>query len=283
MPFASARTIFWTIVAACFAAAAAGLLARAATHMADRWAHETTGAAVVRILATDEPDALSNAEDAIREAPGIAKAAIVTAERAAALLQEWGGDRVAASDLPPLRLIEVEFALDAPPNAAEALEARLLRQGIRAEVVAPGAGSNEATESAQVLRLAAWGGAGFLALMMAMIIALSARALAHRRGDLITAMADLGATPARAAREVGDEAAGLGFRAGFIGALAAAAAAAVIIYLTDPAADIEDIARMARPLDLAPLALTPLAAALLASFGARAAAASLHARAARLA
>lgn len=279
----SARWVFWAIAAACFAAAAAGLLARAANYMADRWAHESTGVAIVRVLASDDPAALAQAEEIIAAAPGVASAEIVTAERAAALLQDWGGQEVRASDLPPLRLIEVEFTLDAPSDAPRRLEALLQQRGLASQVIAPNANATQAEQSARTMRLAAAGGAGFFALMMAAIILLAARAMAQKRIDLITAMADIGATSAGASRDVGDEAASMGLWAGILGAGAAAMAAFAAIYLMQPSADALEIVTGAHWMDWAPIAATPIASALLASAGARGAAASLHARAARLA
>ncbi len=280
---ARARWVFWAIAAACFAAAAAGLLARAAHYMADRWAHEATGVAIVRVLASDSPEQLAQAELVIAAAPPVARADIVTAERAAALLEDWGGGEVRAADLPPLRLVEVEFDVDAPPDSPQRLEAYLARRGLAAEVIAPADVTTLATRSAQTMRRAALAGAAFLALMMAAIIVLSARALALRQTQLITALADLGATGAGAARNVGDEAASLGLWAGIAGAGAAALAAFGGIYVTQPSAGVLDIVLGAHWLDWIPIIATPLAAAALAALGARSAASALHARAARLA
>jgi cell division transport system permease protein len=277
------RAVFWVMAAACFAAASALLFSRAAFVMADRWAHEATGVAIVRILAADAPGALAEAEDAIKSAPSVARAQIVTAERAAALMQDWQGAQVRPSDLPPLQLVEVDFAPGAPRAAAQNLEAHLAEKGLAVQVVSPRSAETEAARNAQLMRLAALVGAGFIVAMMAAVIAFSARALALRRADLITALTDIGATRERAGAELGVEAGRLGLWAGLAGALVAAGAGAAGIYLTTPTATPLSILNATGPIEWAALAATPLYAALFASLGARAGAGAVHARAARLA
>ncbi|MBL8551483.1 MAG: hypothetical protein JNJ73_15970 [Hyphomonadaceae bacterium] len=277
------RMVFWTIAAACFAAAAAGIFARVVSNMADRWAHESTGIAVVRIFASDAPDTLAVAERVIEAAPEVADAEIITANRAAAMLAEWGGTDVRPSDLPPLRLLEVDFALRAPPDAPRRLERRLAAAGLAAQVVTPRGVASEATRSAQVLRLSAAAGAVFLCLIMALIVAFSARSYAQRRGDLIAAMADVGAGRGKAESAVGDEAAAAGLYAGIIGAAVAALGGFGLVYWFSPTSGPMEILRSLTLFDVAPVLATPAVAALAAMLGARGAAGALHARAARLA
>lgn len=282
-PSGSMRAVFWVMAAACFAAASALLFSRAAFVMADRWAHEATGVAIVRILAADAPGALAEAEDAIKGAPSVVRAQIVTAERAAALMQDWQGAQVRPSDLPPLQLVEVDFAPGAPRAAAQNLEEHLAEKGLAVQVVSPRSAETEAARNAQLMRLAALVGAGFIVAMMAAVIAFSARALALRRADLITALTDIGATRERAGAELGVEAGRLGLWAGLAGALVAAGAGAAGIYLATPTATPLSILNATGPIEWAALAATPLYAALFASLGARAGAGAVHARAARLA
>jgi cell division protein FtsX len=270
------------MAAACFAAAAAGLLARAANFMADRWAHETTGVAVVRILATDAPDALLTAEQAIAAAPHVASAQIVTAERAASMMEDWQSGEVRPSDLPPLQLVEVDFSLTAPRDAPERLKQHLLQQGLAVDVVSPQSSQTVAARSARSMRIAALIGAAFLSVLMAVVIALSARALALRHADLITALADAGATSSRAGQELGEMAMRTGLWAGVVGAAGAGLVAFAAIYLSSPSSSPLGILTGTHPLDWAPLLLTPPLAALCANLGARAGAAALHARASRI-
>ncbi|MGE0045056.1 MAG: hypothetical protein AB7T08_04785, partial [Hyphomonadaceae bacterium] len=118
---------------------------------------------------------------------------------------------------------------------------------------------------------------------MAAIILLAARAMAQQRADLITALAYMGATSSGAARNVGDEAASTGLWAGILGAGAAGMAAFAAIYWMNRSADPLEIITGAHWMDWTPIAITPVVCALLASAGARGAAATIHARAARLA
>jgi len=282
-PGGSMRAVFWVMAAACFAAACSAFLARAAFVMADRWSQEATGVAIVRILAADEQGALAVAEDEIKSGPYVSRAQIVTAERAAALMQEWQGAQVRPSDLPPLQLVEVDFEPSAPGVAAERLEAHLLEKGLAVQVVSPRGAETAAVRNAQLMRIAAIAGAIFLGAMMAAVIAFSARALALRRADLITALTDIGASRERAGAELGDEAGRLGLWAGLTGAVLAAGAAYAGVYFSTPTATPLGILTAAGPFDWAPLAATPLIAAVCASLGARAGAGAVHERAARIA
>ena len=56
---------------------------------------------------------------------------------------------------------------------------------------------------------------------MAVIVSLAARGLAARRREMVTVMADLGATRSQAAGRVADEAAVLGLYAGLVGGVLA--------------------------------------------------------------
>lgn len=283
-PLGNARAVFWAMAAACFAAAAAGLLARAANFMADQWAHESTGVAIVRIDGPlGEADILGRAQEAIRESPLVERANIVTAERAAALMEDWQGGEVRPADLPPLQLVEVDFVVGAPRDAPDRLERHLTERGLAAAVIAPRGNEMAAARNARLIRYAAIGGAAFLGLMMVLVVAFAARALALRRADFITALADIGATRARVGQEVGEEAARVGLWAGLLGAALAAVSGFSTLYFLQPSKTALDIVLGAHPFDYFPILLTPPAAALFASLGARAGASALHARAARLA
>jgi hypothetical protein len=117
---------------------------------------------------------------------------------------------------------------------------------------------------------------------MALIIWQAGRALAGQQRDLITVLADLGESRGQAAGRVADRALGLGFRAGLLAAVLAGLGAGALLYLLLPAASPEALMALVGPLDLAPLAATPLIAAVAAAMGARAGAESDYARAARL-
>ncbi len=271
------RAMFWTLAAAAFAAAAAGLAARATDRLAEGYDQARRNYAIVRVLAPEGPEAVAAAETALNAAPHVASAARITAGRAAALL-----GLANAEDAPPLRLIEVE--LNPAPDSADVsgdIVAALAQGGVTAEMVeAPDVESGG--EIASWVRAAAFWGACAFGLVMAVIVWLAARALAARGREMVTVLTDLGATRAQAAGRIADEAALMGLYAGLAGGALAAAAGVVAILLMAPGANLETLAGMIRPLDLAPVAAAPIGAAVAAGLGARAAAGYFYARAARL-
>ena len=271
------RAMFWTLAAAAFAAAAAGLAARATDRLAEGYDQARRNYAIVRVLAPEGPEAIAAAETALADAPHVASAARITAGRAAALL-----GLANAEDAPPLRLIEVE--LNPAPDSADVsgdIVAALAQGGVTAEMVeAPDVESGG--QIASWVRSAAFWGACAFGLVMAAIVWLAARALAARGREMVTVLTDLGATEAQTVGRIADEAALMGLYAGLAGAAFAAAAGVVAILLMAPGANLETLPAMIRPLDLAPLAAAPIGAAVAAGLGARAAAGYFHARAARL-
>lgn len=276
------RVLFWTLVFIAFAAAAAGLAARAVDRMAVTYEAQRAAYAIVRVLAPEGPAGIAAAENALAQSPLVASAAPMTAGRAAALLSEWGGQPVRPEDLPPLRLIEVELAANvAGADVSGDVVAALAQGGVTAEVIdAPDNASGGGVSN--FVRGAAMWGAALFALLMAIIVALAARGLAARRRELVTVMCDLGATRTQAAGHIADEAAVVGLYAGLAGGLLAGASAIIALLLVIPDASFDTLRGMILPIDLAPIVAAPLGAAIAAGFGARAAAGAFHAKAARL-
>lgn len=276
------RALFWTFAVAAFAIAIAGLAARAVDRAAIGYDTQRNNYAIVRIIAPDGPAGIAVAQAALAHAPHVQSAAPMTAHRAEELLQQMGGGSPQLSNLPPLGLIEI----DLDPNNMQGdiagdIEASLAQSGVTAQVIrAPGGFGGAMAFS---VRNAAWWGAGLFAAVMALIMSLAARGLAARRVDLVTVLADLGATPGQSSGRVGDEAAALGLRAGLIGALAAGIVGLVMVLVFVPGATPRALLHFLGPMDAAPLAITPVIAALAAGMGARAGAESVHAQAARLA
>lgn len=272
------RALFWTLVFAAFAAAAAGLAARAVDRLAAGYEDARENYAIVRVVAPEGPAAMAAAEAALARSPQVVSAAPMSAQRAAALL----GGGVRAEDLPAIQLIEIELA----PSALHGeiggdLVATLAQGGVTADVVeAPTATSGGGVPS-RVRSAAFWGAVAF-ALVMALIISLAARSLAARRRELVTVMADCGATRGQAAGRIADEAAVLGLYAGLIGGVLAGVAGLIALLVAVPGANAESLPRLILPVDMIPIAAAPLGAAIAAGAGARAAAGFFHARAARL-
>lgn len=279
----SDRALFWTFAVAAFAAAAAGLVARAVDRYTTDYEADRMNYAIVRVLAPEGPAGVASAEVALADAPHVSSAAPMTARRAAALLEQWGGAPVSATDMPPLRLIEIELApVSAQADVEGDLVAALARGGVTAEVVrAPETGGAGAMPGR--VRTLTFLGAIACAIVMAMIIALAARGIAARRRDLVHALTDMGATRGQAAGRIADEAARAGFGAGAAGALAAGAIALALLFVLVPGATLETLPGLIAPIDAAPLAIAPFLAAAAAAMGARAGAESFYAQAARVA
>lgn len=276
------RALFWTLVFAAFAAAAAGLASRAVDRVAADYEAARSSYAIVRVVAPEGAAGIAAAEMALAQTPLVRSAAPMTAGRAAALLSEWGGGDVSPENMPPLRLIEIEMApADPGVDASGDIVAALAQGGVTAEVIeAPNDASGGGL--AGRVRLAAFWGAVLFAAVMAVIISLAARSLAARRRELVTVMADLGATRSQTAGRISDEAAVLGLYAGLVGGVLAGLAGLTVLWLAVPNLSFNSLPQMILPVDLIPIAAAPLVAAIAAGAGARAAAGYFHGQAARL-
>lgn len=269
------RALFWTLVFAAFAATAAALAARAVDRLAAREIQNLTSYAVVRVVAPDDEQAALTAQATLSAAPHVARAVRATPERTAQLM----GGAIEPESLPAVHLIEVDLLPSAPRDIGGDLEAALAQAGLTAEAItAP----PEVTAMPSRIRAAALWGAGLFALVMAVIISLAARGLAARRRELVTVMADCGATQAQASGRIADEAAVLGLYAGLAGGVLAGLAGLIVLMVAIPGLSLDALRAMILPIDLAPIAAAPLGAAIAAGAGARAAAGFFHSQAARL-
>jgi cell division transport system permease protein len=271
------RALFWTLAFAAFAAAAAGLAARGVDRVASAYEDARSSYAIVQVIAPEGPAGIAAAEVALTHAPQVASAAPMTAGRAATLL----GGEVRAEDMPELRLIEIELVPNVRGDIGGDLVAALAQGGVTAEVIQAPQDASGAGLATRVRAAAFWGAVAF-ALVMAVIVSLAARGLAARRRELVTVMADLGATRSQTAGRVADEAAVLGLYAGLIGGVLAGVAGLIVLLLSMPGASLDALPRMILPIDLAPIVAAPLGAAIAAGAGARAAAGYFHGPAARL-
>jgi cell division transport system permease protein len=271
------RALFWTLAFAAFAAAAAGLAARGVDRVAAGYEESRSSYAIVQVIAPEGPSGMAAAEVALAQAPQVASAAPMTAGRAATLL----GGEVRAEDMPELRLIEIELNPGAEGDIAGDLVAALAAGGVTAEIIEAPQDASGAGLAGRVRAAAFWGSVAF-AVVMAVIVWLAARGLAARRRELVTVMADLGATRSQTAGRVADEAAVLGLYAGLIGGVLAGVAGLIVLMLSLPGTSFDALRQMILPVDLAPIVAAPLGAALAAGAGARAAAGYFHGQAARL-
>lgn len=272
------RALFWTLAFAVFAAAAAGLAARAVDRLAASYEAARVSYAIVRVDAPEGPEGVSAAQAALSARADIIAATPMHPQRAAELLGQWGGQTVSAQDLPPLHLIELELTPDAD---AAAIEAVLANAGVSGELIGAPVAASSADIAASVRAAVLWG-AGLFALLMALIVSFTARGLAARRRDWAVVMADCGASKGQAAGRIGGEAALVGLYAGIAGAVLAGAAGFIVLMVAFPGVSLNALRDMILPIDLAPLAAAPFAAAIASGLGARAAAAVFYRQAARL-
>jgi hypothetical protein len=276
------RTLLLTLAFAAFAAAAAGLVARAADRVAVGYEQARNAYAIVRVLAPEGPEGMAAAETALANAPHVISAAPITAGRAAALLSEASGDPIDPEYVPDLRLIEIELAPASPQaDVSGDIVAALATGGVTAEVIEASGAASGGGLAPRVRNAALWGATAFAAIM-AIIAWLAARGLAARRREMVTVMCDLGATRSQTAGRIADEAAILGLYAGAAGGALAAIAGVIVLLLAIPGATLNTLTGMILPIDLIPIAAAPLATAIVAGAGARAAAGHFHGRAARL-
>ncbi len=271
------RALFLTLAFAAFAAVAAGLAARGVDRVAAWYQANESNYMIVQVQAPEGDAGITAAQLALANSQHVVAVTPVSGSRAA----EFLGGSVRAEDLPEdLRLIEVEVAPAAPQvDVAGDLVAALAQGGVTAEVF--GNGTAEGGLATWTRSAAFWGSIAF-ALVMALIISLSARGLAARRREMVTVMCDLGATQGKAAGRVADEAAVMGLYAGLIGGALAGVAGLIVLMLVIPGVSLDALPRMILPVDLVPIAAAPLVAAISAGAGARAAASYFHAQAARL-
>lgn len=271
------RALFWACVLACCLAAVIALAARAAQTSVMLEAFAGRGVMTARVIAPDVPTATEQAAEALRAAPGVRSAEPVTPARAAALINRWTQGGLTPDDLAGLRLIELDAdpGLAADPTFAARLEAALEAGGIIVEITAPPAPQGPPPGAAAARRLVQI--AGFAAIAAGAIIFLIAWARAGARRAAIATMADLGATPGQAGAAYAGEAAMSAFAAGVVGAVLAAGVSALILPQFVGGLTVVQMLSLASPLDMAPLAATPPAAALLAALGARAGAQAAYA------
>lgn len=276
------RALFWTLAFAAFAAASAGLAARAVDRVAVSYEQTRNAYAIVRVLAPEGPAGMAAAETALAGAPHVTSAAPLTAGRAAALLSEASGESIDPSNMPDLRLIEIELAPASPQTDVSGdIVAALAAGGVTAEVIAAPDEASGGGLAPRVRNAAFWGSLAFTS-MMAVIAWLAARGLAARRREMVTVMCDLGATRSQTAGRIADEAAVTGLYAGLAGGALAVIAGVIVMMLAIPGATLNSLMTMILPIDFIPVVAAPLGTAIAAGAGARAAAGHFHGQAARL-
>jgi cell division protein FtsX len=277
VPRAGGAALFWVVAIASMLAAIAVLSALLAHRSADSADAVLRSQYIARILAPESATALDDAAIALNAVDGVEAVRIVTPERAAALLRNWGGPNIQPTDLPALRLIT--FSADRSPAAdwTQTVAATMRGAGFQAEVYGPGPAAVEAVRKSQELASVAIaiGGVLFGAALLTAGLAGRTRVASDRM--LIRPLADMGATRGQVSRAFAARAAVEGFTAGLMGAFGASLLAAWALSLPP----FVSWAAQLRQEDAAPLLATPLLAALLAGAGARSASNRFYSNAAR--
>ena len=172
---AASLTVF-TAGAMAFLAVFAMALTLATDRLADRWSDELAQSSTVRITApAGELEAQSlAAQEVLRTTKGVATSRILSDEEQRLLLEPWFGPNLPVEDLPLPRLIEVI-------STSEGFDTEGLRLRLAAE--APGAFLDDHTRwrepliaAAGRLRMLGWFALGLIALSMAAMISMAARA-----------------------------------------------------------------------------------------------------------
>ncbi|MGE3302377.1 MAG: hypothetical protein AB7M12_04630 [Hyphomonadaceae bacterium] len=270
-PREGGAAMFWAIALACVLAAVAGLTASLAVRLADASAHNLRTGLAARVVAPDTPEALAGAETALRAAPGVEFAEVLTQDRAAGMLRGGLGVDAAAVELPPLRVIQFRAKTTPTADWLRETEQRLRGVGYDVEIYGPSATRITAAQNAQVAAIGALAVSGALAIAALLTTGLAGRARAAADRGVIPALADLGATRGQVARIFAGRAAMEGFTAGLVGAFAATVVCGWLLTREDGAAPLSALAQQLDMRDGAILLATPLLAALLAAAGARAA------------
>lgn len=260
--------LFFVVSALCFLAALGGLTARSAYAAADDWTSEVTGQITIRIH--DGAEVAQNALTIVAETPGVARAHIISAEEADALLQPWIGAAGLPENLTLPRLIAIEADPDTDDIGA-AIAASLDRAGISHRMddhVAWSRDVKRATDSAGLLALAA------VLLLMATtiaVVAFATHATLVARRDIVELLHLQGAKYSYISGLFEHRFLMLGVQAGTLGAFLAFGATAFILYIAKASEDrIWLLPQLSLSLaDGLILGLTPLLAGLAAMVAAR--------------
>ena len=217
------RFVAWAIALKAFfaALALAGLLA--CGHAAAMWRAAPYAVATAVLPADSAPETRAAALEAVRRAPGVARAALLPAGEVAALLARWIGGADAARDLPLPALIDIEVEPGGVFDRAAA-EAALRRAAPGAALDAGPPWIEKLAAAAAAAQLAMAAVLAFVALVAALAVAFATRAAVTAHRETIELLHWLGADDREVAGAFQRRALTLGLRGGLSGTLAALAA-----------------------------------------------------------
>ena len=220
--------LLFVVAVLCFLACLAAITALASDRAAQGWSREIRGEATVQVrpALNETGSAAARAAEVLAGVPGVTEAAALEREKAEELLRPWLGDAV-LDDLPVPHLVAVTLDPERPATSQD-LRVALRRAGVDGLVDDHGRWLKDVERSAALVRV----GALFLFALMAAaagaVIAFATRAGMAARRDVVEVLHLTGARDDFIAAVFQGRFARLAAEAGLYGALAAAAAAAIL-------------------------------------------------------
>lgn len=253
-----------------FLACMAVLGAVAATGVTTRWSSE-----VERLVTVQVAPHLGDAADAnlkalmemLRDDPGVAKAHALELEELQTLLAPWLGQNNAIGELPIPRVVDIELKADADVGM---LRARLERKFPGVTVDDHQDWHSKTQQVGWYVRLGATAVIGLITLAGVAVIIFATRASLREHSRLVALLHLIGATDGYTAGEFQKHFLGIGIVGALLGGIPLAACLAGLHYYDAGQTSMWLVGALPQSsLDYIPLALPPVAAAVLTMFTAR--------------
>lgn len=270
---AASRMLPWIVAVMVFVAALALAAAMILAEATDRWTRGMSGTLTVQVpvagLDAKAAEArLERIADAIRVTPHVVALRLVPPEEAVALIRPWlGEDAGDLGDTLP-RLFDVTLTAGAAPDLDE-LQTRLRK-------IAPGAGAedhgrwmSDVRSLARIVWLICFAVVAVVLVAMVVTVMFAARTGLRIHGSVIELLHLMGARDSYVARQFARQALWLGFRGGFLGALAGAVTVGGLGLLARQVDALGLPPSILAPWQWAVIAVLPLLTALIARFTAR--------------
>lgn len=225
------RPLFFVVTILVFLACLAGLAGRGAWLASENWTQSLAAEATVQVLpgGEDNPDALAvRAAETLRGLKGVAEAEPLGSEESEALLEPWFGDAL-PEELPAPRLIAVRLTTENGASA-EAMRTALVEAEIEAVVDDHSRWESEISRAVLFAQATALVVLGLLAGAAAAVTAFATRASLSARKDVVDALKIAGAEDGYVAGLFQRRFLTMGLKAGALGALIAALAAAGLVF-----------------------------------------------------
>jgi cell division transport system permease protein len=219
------RSLVFVVAVLCFLACLTSFAALAANRAAGGWRSELAASATVQVRPRGGETgsaAAARAAEALAAVRGVTEARALDRAAAERLLEPWLGRGNIPEDLPIPHLVTVELDPRAPARSAE-MEAALAEAGLDATVDDHSRWLKDVERAAVMARWAALAAGLLVAACAGAVIAFATRSGLAARRDVVEVLHLAGARDSFIAELFQRRFAGLAFRAGAYGALAAAA------------------------------------------------------------